>query len=94
MSVKLDPQYGKKLTIGNELISDEAIVTVNGTNAIAYVWNEKTGSNEIVGRLRDVTMEAEKRGSIEGHHVLTGIDAETGEAETWKLAPGRPCSSC
>jgi hypothetical protein len=89
MSVKLDPQYGCTLKIGSEVISDEAIIAVNGHYATAYVWNPDTRENEVVGTLEDVNGDGK-----EGHFTITGKDLVTGENETWTVSPGRPCTSC
>lgn len=88
-SLELAPQYGCTLKIGREIISDEAIVIVNGTHAIAYVWNPESKQNEQVGTLRDLTGEGEGQ-----NFVLKGVDSVTRKAETWKISAGRPCTSC
>lgn len=92
-NLKLDPQYGATLKIGGEVISDEAIIHVNGASAIAYVYSPDTGANEVVGRLTHVAGETEKHGKS-GHVTITGVDPTTGEIETWLVSPGRPCQGC
>lgn len=91
-NIQLDPQYGHKLTIGGKVISEEAIVIANGRFAKAYVYNAEKDENVVVGELVDVTMEALK-GGAQGA-LLTGTDFATGEAETWKITPGKPCTKC
>ena len=91
-NIQLDPQYGHKLTFGGKVIAEDAIVIANGRFAKAYVYKPETDENVVVGELVDVTMEALK-GNAQGA-VLTGTDFATGEPETWKITPGKPCRKC
>ena len=99
----MDPQYGAKLTIDGEVISDEAIVIRNGSGATAYVWSDEPtetfyredGTPYEVKRDpgnevvgRIVQVNDEKPG------VLIGVNAE-GQPTTWEIEQSdRPCRGC
>ena len=88
------PARGVTLVIDDEVISDEASVMMNGTEAVAWVYNpdidEETDAPigmEMVGKLIKAT---ENRNPPR----ITGTDPRTGEEQTWQIRPGRGCQDC
>jgi hypothetical protein len=100
----LDPQYGCILTINNELISDEAIVTKNGAYAIAYVWSDEEFEtfHDEFGQAHQVPREPGNEVVAELESVteekggkLMGVDKKTGQPTTWLVQEStRRCRGC
>ena len=90
----MKPAHGVTLVIDDEVISDEAHVIVNGSEAVAWVHNPdedpETGAPvgmETVGKLVKAT---EQRNPPR----ITGTDPITGQEQTWQIRQGRGCRDC
>lgn len=89
----MKPARGVTLVIDDEVISDEATVVINGTEAVAWVFNPDEDEDgvpvgmEAVGKLVKAT---ENRNPAR----ITGTDPLTGEEQVWQIRPGRGCRDC